>query len=56
MAKTQKGDKIVDVPSYKRTKPGHKNKTETVKHHRRYRIKSIFLYFLFSGLKMEKNF
>lgn len=35
MAKTQKGDKIVDVPAYKRAKPGNKNKTVPVKHHRR---------------------
>lgn len=35
MAKTKKGNKIVDVEKYKRAKPGQKRKTVTVKHHRR---------------------
>lgn len=35
MAKTKKGKKIVTVDSYKRAKPGNKNKTVLVKGHRR---------------------
>lgn len=35
MAKTAKGNKIVHVNTYKRSKPGGKNKTVPVKTHRR---------------------
>jgi hypothetical protein len=35
MAKTDKGKKIVHVPSYKRKKPGGVRKTRQVRTHRR---------------------
>lgn len=59
MAKTKKGNKIVDVDEYKRAKPGQKNKTVKVKRHRRSTPeqirKFILSLFIFPGV-IEKRF